>query len=79
MKSLSNINQFAKSTMPDLLHIISTRFHCGMRDTIATVIVQLEAARKLEPHDEELEFALANLKVIEHYSIEHIEKDRDYY
>lgn len=75
MKRPSNINDYTKLSIQELLEIVATDFHKGMRETFATVNLQLEIAHKLEPREEELEFAWASLKEMERDFIQHISKE----
>ncbi len=75
MRRFNNTGEYAKFSIQDLLETVSNDFHASMKDTIATVLVQLETSHKLEPQEEELEFALQALKEMEQKFNEHILKE----
>lgn len=76
MKHSLTINDYTKLSTKDLLNIVSTDFHPGMRETFATANLQLETAHKLEPLEEELEFAWVLLKEMKKNFLQHIEKEK---
>ncbi|HET6989768.1 MAG TPA: hemerythrin domain-containing protein [Bacteroidia bacterium] len=75
MKQPLNTNDYAKLSVENLLDIISDKFHKEIQETFDTVNLQLKIAHKLEPLEEELEFALVMVGEIEKKFTEHIEKE----
>ena len=75
MKRIMNSREFEKLNGSDLLHLISTEFHAGMREKLETVNMQLATADRCEPENEELEFTLATLKSINEKFLEHVGKE----
>ena len=78
MLQQTNTRDYAKLNIHDLTKVVSVEFHKGIRETFATVNMNLEIAHKLEPYEEELEYAWANLKSMEKKFEEHIRKEEQF-
>lgn len=71
----SHSREYDKLSIHDLLRIVSDEFQKEIKETFATVNMNLEVAHKLEPNEEELEFVFAKLKSMEAKFLEHIYKE----
>lgn len=78
MKQTSNSSDYAKLKTGDLLDVISNDFQKEIVETIETVNLQLKTAHKLEPFDEELEFALVTSQEVEEKFTELISKEEKF-
>jgi iron-sulfur cluster repair protein YtfE (RIC family) len=78
MKQTSTSTDYAKLSIGDLLRVISDDFQKEMVETFETVNTQLKTAHKLEPLDEELEFALVTSQQVEEKFMELINKEEKF-
>lgn len=75
MRPPINNNNYSRLPLKELAVLIATDYHSTLKESMETVLVQLEAAHKIDPQNKDLTKAHAQVRLIREFFLQHAGKE----